>query len=93
MEHPTKPFAEQSDVELIRAARREPAAFEALFERHAPALRQWLFTQTGNAAVSHDLPERPLLPLACASPPQHTGGGVPSALAESAGSHAHTAQA
>jgi hypothetical protein len=43
MDHPTKPFVEQSDVELIRAARREPAAFEALFERHAMALRQWLF--------------------------------------------------
>jgi len=55
MEHPTKPFAEQSDVELIRAARRAPAAFEVLFERHAPALRQWLFAQTGNATVSHDL--------------------------------------
>ena len=55
MEHPTKPFVEQSDAELIRAARREPAAFEALFERHAMALRQWLFAQTGDASVSHDL--------------------------------------
>ena len=55
MEHPTKPFAEQSDVELIRAARREPAAFEELFERHAMALRQWLFAQTGDATASHDL--------------------------------------
>ena len=55
MEHPTKPFVEQSDVQLIRAARREPAAFEALFERHATALRQWLFAQTGDASVSHDL--------------------------------------
>lgn len=55
MEHPTKPFVEQSDIELIRAARREPAAFEALFERHAMALRQWLFAQTGDASVSHDL--------------------------------------
>jgi RNA polymerase sigma factor (sigma-70 family) len=55
MEHPTNPFVEQSDVELIRAARREPAAFEVLFERHAMALRRWLFAQTGDATVSHDL--------------------------------------
>jgi RNA polymerase sigma-70 factor, ECF subfamily len=55
MENSNKPFAEQSDVELIHTARRAPAAFEALFERHAIALRQWLFAQTGDATVSHDL--------------------------------------
>jgi RNA polymerase sigma-70 factor (ECF subfamily) len=44
-----------SDAELIRAARRQPAAFEALFERHAMALRQWLFAQTGDATVASDL--------------------------------------
>jgi RNA polymerase sigma-70 factor (ECF subfamily) len=55
MSHPTKSFAELSDAELLRAARGQPAAFEALFERHATVLRQWLFAQTGDAAVSRDL--------------------------------------
>lgn len=55
MEQPAESFTEQSDAELIRAARHQPAAFEALFERHAIALRQWLFAQTGDATVSHDL--------------------------------------
>ncbi len=55
MEHPTKPFAEMGDAELIRAARRRPAAFEELFERHAIVLRQWLFAQTGDAGVANDL--------------------------------------
>jgi RNA polymerase sigma-70 factor (ECF subfamily) len=30
-------------------------AFEALFERHAMVLRQWLFAQTGDAGVAQDL--------------------------------------
>jgi RNA polymerase sigma-70 factor (ECF subfamily) len=55
MEDSMKPFAELSDAGLIRAARTQPAAFEVLFERHAMALRQWLFAQTGDPAVSHDL--------------------------------------
>jgi len=44
-----------SDSELLRAARCDPAAFEELFERHAMPLRHWLFAQTGDAAVAHDL--------------------------------------
>jgi RNA polymerase sigma-70 factor (ECF subfamily) len=45
----------RSDSELLRGARRDPAAFEELFERHAMPLRQWLFAQTGDAGVAHDL--------------------------------------
>lgn len=45
----------RSDAELIRAARRDPAAFEALFDRHAMVLRQWLFAQTSDAMVAQDL--------------------------------------
>ena len=55
MERPTKPFAHMSDADLIRAARRQPAAFEELFERHAMLLRTWLFAQTGDAGVANDL--------------------------------------
>ncbi len=45
----------RSDSELLRGARRDPAAFEELFERHAMPLWQWLFAQTGDAGVAHDL--------------------------------------
>jgi RNA polymerase sigma-70 factor (ECF subfamily) len=55
IEHPPNTFSEMSDAELIRAARRQPAAFEELFERHALVLRQWLFAQTGDAGVANDL--------------------------------------
>jgi RNA polymerase sigma factor (sigma-70 family) len=48
-------FAAHNDSELIRASRSNPAAFEMLFERHAAALRGWLFAQTKNAEASHDL--------------------------------------
>ncbi|HEX4034849.1 MAG TPA: RNA polymerase sigma factor [Solirubrobacteraceae bacterium] len=55
MEPLSRPWADLSDCELIRIARRRPAAFEALFERHAAPLRGWLLAQTRNPAVSHDL--------------------------------------
>jgi RNA polymerase sigma factor (sigma-70 family) len=45
----------RSDAELIRAARRDPAAFETLFDRHAMVLRQWLFAQTSDAMAAQDL--------------------------------------
>lgn len=44
-----------SDAELIRAARRDPAAFETLFDRHAMVLRRWLFAQTSDAMAAQDL--------------------------------------
>jgi RNA polymerase sigma-70 factor (ECF subfamily) len=46
---------EPSDVALIRASRREPAAFERLFERHAMPMQQWLLAQTGDPAIAHEL--------------------------------------
>jgi RNA polymerase sigma-70 factor (ECF subfamily) len=55
MDRPTKPPSEQTDADLIRAARTEPAAFETLFERHATALRQWLFAHTGDTTLSQEL--------------------------------------
>lgn len=45
----------QGDSDLIRASRDDPAAFEELFERHAVALRGWLFAQVGDAEVARDL--------------------------------------
>jgi RNA polymerase sigma factor (sigma-70 family) len=55
MDHPGKSLANVSDTELIRAARDDPAAFEALFDRHAMLLRQWLYAQTRDASVAQDL--------------------------------------
>jgi len=55
MERTTRSPTACSDTELIRAARSDPAAFEALFERHAMVLRRWLFAQTGEEAVAQDL--------------------------------------
>lgn len=46
---------EPSDVALIRASRRDPEAFELLFERHAAAMQQWLLAQTGDTTVAHEL--------------------------------------
>jgi DNA-directed RNA polymerase specialized sigma24 family protein len=43
------------DVDLIRAARRDPTAFETLFDRHAMVMRQGLFAQTSDAMVAQDL--------------------------------------
>jgi RNA polymerase sigma factor (sigma-70 family) len=46
---------ERSDSELILASRKDASAFEELFARHAMPLRQWLFAQTGDAGVAHEL--------------------------------------
>jgi RNA polymerase sigma factor (sigma-70 family) len=44
-----------SDADLIRAARGDPAAFEALVKRHASLLQRWFMAQTNDVAVSHEL--------------------------------------
>jgi RNA polymerase sigma factor (sigma-70 family) len=44
-----------SSSDLIRRAREDPDAFAALFDRHAIALRQWLFAGTRDVAVANDL--------------------------------------
>jgi RNA polymerase sigma factor (sigma-70 family) len=44
-----------SDTDLVRAARSDPAAFEALFDRHAARLRGWLMAQVGDLGVANDL--------------------------------------
>jgi RNA polymerase sigma factor (sigma-70 family) len=49
------PGGRRSDVELIRASRSDPAAFEAFVERHATLLDRWLAAQTGDAALAHEL--------------------------------------
>jgi RNA polymerase sigma-70 factor (ECF subfamily) len=55
MNRPSRSLADHGDAELIGIARRDPAAFEALFERHAAPLRGWLLAHTRNASASHDL--------------------------------------
>jgi RNA polymerase sigma-70 factor (ECF subfamily) len=45
----------RSDADLIRRSRRDPAAFEALMERHAKALDCWLLAKTGDAQAAHEL--------------------------------------
>lgn len=50
-----RPRKELSDEELVRSARRDPAAFEVLFERHAALMQRWLISQTGDPAIAHDL--------------------------------------
>ncbi len=52
---PEQPYSTRSDTELILAARSDPAAFEALFDRHAATLRQWLYSRTRDAASAQDL--------------------------------------
>ena len=49
------PNAQRTDAELIRAARRDPGAFEALMERHAARLDRWLRGQTRDATAAHEL--------------------------------------
>jgi RNA polymerase sigma-70 factor (ECF subfamily) len=44
---------EQTDAELLRAARSDPAAFGELYQRHAPAVFRWLERRAGH--VSADL--------------------------------------
>jgi RNA polymerase sigma-70 factor (ECF subfamily) len=44
-----------TDTELIRSSREDPAAFEALVQRHAVLLDRWLRAQTGDGRVAHEL--------------------------------------
>lgn len=55
MEHPRNGYQDFGDAELIRASAGDPAAFEALFRRHAMLLRQWLLVHTHDVAVAEDL--------------------------------------
>ena len=44
-----------SDVQLLRAARRDDAAFEALYARWAPELHAWFARRTSSADVASEL--------------------------------------
>lgn len=46
---------ERDSGELIRAARRDPEAFAALFDRHAPRMQRWLLGKVGEPASANDL--------------------------------------
>jgi RNA polymerase sigma factor (sigma-70 family) len=43
------------DVDLLRAARRDPEAFCRIYERHVLRLRSWLRRETGSIEVANDL--------------------------------------
>ncbi|MGN9836734.1 RNA polymerase sigma factor [Nonomuraea sp. H19] len=43
------PDTELDDAEVIERARRDPAAFSALFDRHAPALHRYVTRRLGDA--------------------------------------------
>jgi RNA polymerase sigma-70 factor (ECF subfamily) len=44
-----------TDVELLRAARRDGAAFRAFYERYAPRVHRWFARQTGDRETAFDL--------------------------------------
>lgn len=55
MEQSRNGYEDFGDAEMIRSAVGDPAAFEALFRRHAMLLRQWLLAQTHDVTVAEDL--------------------------------------
>lgn len=48
-------FARSSDLELVRRARAERAAFTELYRRHYPAVGSYLWRRTGDAHATEDL--------------------------------------
>jgi RNA polymerase sigma-70 factor (ECF subfamily) len=44
-----------SDSELLRGSAHDPAAFELLYERHAPSMRRWLVSRVTSDAVANEL--------------------------------------
>lgn len=46
---------EQTDAELIRLARRDPAAFRALYDRHASTMLRWLYAQVPDLTAAYEL--------------------------------------
>lgn len=55
MEPSTQGRGERSDVELLRAARADPRAFEIFVEQHAMLLLRWLSAQTSDNATAREL--------------------------------------
>ena len=51
--HPSR--TEPSDAELLRAARRDPAAFTAFYRAHAEWVHRWLSQRVGDPALASDL--------------------------------------
>lgn len=46
---------QQTDAELLRRAKRDPQAFDQLFERHAGPINRWLCARTPNSDVALEL--------------------------------------
>jgi RNA polymerase sigma factor (sigma-70 family) len=47
----TTPGSERTDAELIRVARKDPAAFAEIYHRHAPAIYAWLCRRAPRTAA------------------------------------------
>jgi RNA polymerase sigma factor (sigma-70 family) len=47
----TAPGSERTDAELIRVARKDPAAFAEIYQRHAPAIYAWLCRRAPHTAA------------------------------------------
>ncbi|MCW2971754.1 MAG: polymerase, sigma-24 subunit, subfamily [Thermoleophilia bacterium] len=50
-----EPDPTSTDAQLLRTARRDPRAFDAIYVRHAGELHSWLVRQVGDDAVALDL--------------------------------------
>jgi|ERR1700722_19557020 len=75
-----RPGREPSDEELVHCARRDPAAFEVLFERHAALMQRWLIAQCSDAATAHELLAETFA-LAWREAKRFRGGGEGTAVA------------
>src|SRR5262245_58108987 len=45
----------RTDAELLRAARRDPAAFREVYDRHAESVYRFALRRTGDPDAAHDL--------------------------------------
>lgn len=49
------PASTEDDASLVKAARRDPAAFAALYRRHVTPVYRYLYSRVGNTADAEDL--------------------------------------
>ena len=46
---------EETEIELVAAAQRDPTAFQKLYERHARSIYRYLYSRVRDASVAEDL--------------------------------------
>lgn len=52
---PRAPASAEEDASLVKAARRDPAAFAALYRRYVTPIYRYLYSRVGNGADAEDL--------------------------------------